>query len=402
VRLEGSLDAFSLPDIFSLLSMTKKTGGLHLRRADEHGAVWLTDGMLTGGTSDLRRQGLGRRLAGSGQVGDEALAAAVEALGQNPDVGIASVLREAGAIDEGDLHGLVSEHISDVVFDLMRWQDGVFEFVVDECNHDDVGVTRDVDEVVAEARRRLEVWETIDADLAAPSTVLSLTLEPDGDPQLTRDEWALIALVGGNRTVGELVAMCGRGEYSVVVALSELVKRGLLRANDTAGPAAVGRRLDMLSSLETPVHSSVQMARTPVADPFAAAEPFPPSPEPFAVPAPVATGPTLVPAPEADDDEVDDDEVDDDEPLSDEQLAQVSPLPGSGELAREIQAVMPARPEPFQQNRQPEHPEPVAAAAGGGVVAGAVPASNPAGAIERDPSVNKSLLLRLIAGVRGL
>ena len=29
-------------------------------------------------------------------------------------------------------------------------------------------------------------------------------------------------------------------------------------------------------------------------------------------------------------------------------------------------------------------------------------AAVPAGAIERDPSVNKSLLLRLIAGVRGL
>ena len=30
MRLEGSLDAFSLPDIFQLLSFTRKTGGLHL------------------------------------------------------------------------------------------------------------------------------------------------------------------------------------------------------------------------------------------------------------------------------------------------------------------------------------------------------------------------------------
>jgi hypothetical protein len=64
---------------------------------------------------------------------------------------------------------------------------------------------------------------------------------------------------------------------------------------------------------------------------------------------------------------------------------------------------MPQRPEPFMPSREPDHPEPLAAAAaGGGVVAGTVPASNPSGAIERDPSVNKSLLLRLIAGVRGL
>jgi hypothetical protein len=65
--------------------------------------------------------------------------------------------------------------------------------------------------------------------------------------------------------------------------------------------------------------------------------------------------------------------------------------------------VTPRRPEPFLPKRQPEHPEeltptPVAAVAGGGAAASPAPASY----IERDPSVNKSLLLRLIAGVRGL
>ena len=30
MKLEGSLDAFSLPDVFQLLSLTKKSGGLHL------------------------------------------------------------------------------------------------------------------------------------------------------------------------------------------------------------------------------------------------------------------------------------------------------------------------------------------------------------------------------------
>jgi hypothetical protein len=390
VRLEGSLDAFSLPDIFSLLSMTKKTGGLHLRRADDHGAVWLADGLLTGGTSDLRRQSLGRRLAGSGQVGDDALATAVEQVSQDGEVGIARVLRDANAIDEGDLHSLVSEHISDVVFDLMRWEDGVFEFVVNEPNADDVGVTREVDDVVGEARRRLETWQAIDADLASPDTVLSLTLEPDGDPQLTRDEWALVALVGGNRTVGELVTMCGRGEYGVVVALSELVKRGLLRVNDDEGAAAAVRRQGLLASLEgaTPLPASAAPVSEPVTEPVAVADP-------------AVTGPTLVPSP-IDDDDFDDEDYD--ERFATEQVAALSPLPGAGDLAREIQAVMPQRPEPFQATRQPEHPEPMAAAAGGGggVVAGAVPATNPAGAIERDPSVNKSLLLRLIAGVRGL
>ena len=70
--------------------------------------------------------------------------------------------------------------------------------------------------------------------------------------------------------------------------------------------------------------------------------------------------------------------------------------------ASEREEVTPHRPEPFLPKRQPDHPEPipakVAATAGGAAAAAAAPSP----LIERDPSVNKSLLLRLIAGVRGL
>lgn len=404
MRLEGSLDAFSLPDIFSLLSMTKKTGGLHLRRAGDHGVVWLSDGLVTGGASDLTRQALARRIAGSGLVGDDALEAAIDQVGDGDDVGVARVLRDSSSIDEGDLHTLVCEHVVDSVFDLMRWPDGVFEFVVDESNIDDVGVTREVEDVVTEARRRIDVWAGIDPNVSDPATVLSVTLDPEGDPTLSRDEWALLALIDGSRSVGDLVSICGRGQYSVVVALAELVSRGLLRANDTAGVAALVRRQELLSSLETGVPAKP-------ARPAAAPEPvdpFPASPvETAAAEAPVAE-PATVPESEPESepapapltatslassvDQWAEDSNDDSGALA--EVAQISRHAAPAERS----SVIPQRPEVLP-DRTPDHPEPLAAAAGGGIV-GAVPATS--AAIERDPSVNKSLLLRLIAGVRGL
>ncbi len=78
--------------------------------------------------------------------------------------------------------------------------------------------------------------------------------------------------------------------------------------------------------------------------------------------------------------------------------------------------VTPTRPEPFMPRRRPEfpedHPRPgiTRIGGGGGAAAAVAGAAGLAVAeptdhkshIERDPSVNKSLLLRLIAGVRGL
>lgn len=363
MRLEGSLDAFGLPDIFSLLSMTKKTGGLHLRRTGEHGVVWLGDGLITGGASNLVKLSLGRRLAGSGLIADSHLSAAVDEVGRSGDVGLARALRESRAIDEGELHTVVCEHVVDTVFDLMRWLDGVFEFVIDEPNVDDVGVAREVEDVVTEARQRLDIWAAIDARVATGTTLLSLAVDLSDDPTLERSEWDLIALIDGRRTVADLVNICGRGEYAVVVALAELVGRGLVRTDDSEGVAAMLRRQELIASLEADTVVDETMSEGLVdgdAEP-ASANGAQPSGE----------------------------------------VAKISSRQRTTKSARESAVVTPRRSEPFLAEREPDHPEPlVAAMAGGGMVATA--AALPSGAIERDPSVNKSLLLRLIAGVRGL
>jgi hypothetical protein len=368
-----------LPDIFSLLSMTKKTGGLHLRRADAHGVVWLGDGLITGGASDLGRLALGRRLAGTGHIADNHLSSAVEDVAANPELGIARALRDSRAIDEGELHTVVCEHIVDTVFDLMRWPEGVFEFVVDEANLDDVGVTRPVDEVVTEARQRLDTWAAIDERVARPDTVLSVALDLATEPELVREEWELLALVDGRRSIGDLVNLLGRGEYAVAVALAQLVARGLLRAEDNEGVAAMARRQELIASLETQTPAAAAVAAPVAAEPVVAA------PVATVVEATAEVEPKGAEAP-----------VVTEEPAA-TQVAEVSPIKRATASARDLSAVTPQRPEPFLPSREPEHPEPLAAAmAGGGMVASAAPA------IERDPSVNKSLLLRLIAGVRGL
>ena len=361
MRLEGTLDAFSLPDIFQLLSYTKKTGTLHLRREAEHGVVHLRDGAVTGARSDVARQALGRRLVGAGLVDDEALADAVAAVRASPDTGLARALADTGRLDPELLRQLGVEQATDAVFDLLRWPDGDFAFVMDEPDPDDLGAALSVDDVVAEGRRRLESWDAVTAAVPSSAAVVSLATSPEQEPSIDRDEWALLSLVDGARTVADLVALSGRGEYVVVSALAAFVERGLLAIGSTPdGVGALVRRQELLATLEG-------------------------APEP-----PAAAPARLVPPP--------------------------SPRA----------AVIPERPEPFTPARQPDHVEPApayarligsavsvstASAATVGVVQGAhalapqhdvdpVPAA--VAYIDRDPNVNKSLLLRLIAGVRGL
>ncbi|MBC7678108.1 MAG: DUF4388 domain-containing protein, partial [Pseudorhodobacter sp.] len=201
MRLEGTLDAFSLPDIFQLLSYTKKTGALHLRRDQQHGVVHLRDGAVSGARSDVGRQALGRRLVGSGLVGDDALADAVEKVLDHPDSGLARAIADGGSIEPELLGRVAAEQATDAVFDLLRWPDGDFAFVVDEADPDDLGAALPVEDVVAEGRRRIEAWASLSTAVPQATDVVTLVPLPSAEPVLTLPEWTLVALVDGVRTV---------------------------------------------------------------------------------------------------------------------------------------------------------------------------------------------------------
>ncbi|MDT7569941.1 MAG: hypothetical protein QOE05_115, partial [Actinomycetota bacterium] len=270
MRLEGTLDAFSLPDIFQLLSYTKKTGTLHLRRDADgqqaHGVVHLRDGAVTGARSDVRRQALGRRIVGAGVVDDAALADAVTRVQADPSCGLARALVDSGSLSEDFARALAAEQASDAVFDLLRWPDGEFAFVVDESDPDDLGAALAVEDVVAEGQRRMQTWA--EAEMPEPDALISLAPAPETEPVMTRDEWSLLSLVDGRRTVSDLVTLSGRGEYVVVSAISGLVERGLLLVGESSDD--VVRRQELLSALEG--------MPSPVSAPPAAAPKAPPAP----------------------------------------------------------------------------------------------------------------------------
>lgn len=446
MKLEGSLDAFSLPDIFQLLSFTKKSGGLHLRRATTRGSVYFRDGAVTGASADDGRQALARRLVGSAGVDETELTAAVERAATE-GVGVSRALLDAGAVDPDFLRSLVAEQVVDAVFDLLRWSEGDFSFTVDEPGPDDVGISLGVEPVVNDARSRLESWDHACRVVPSPETVLALPVGVREDPVLTRGEWALLALVDGRRTVAELVSLAGRGDYAVVSQLAALIERGLLkvRAQDAGeGALALARRQDILGRLESEwVPAAADDVDTALPTPTIFA-PLPPAvvvPDPaetdqandhrgaeavladagFGDVSPASTVASVLAAAAAGEPS----------PFSRTAApapsrADVEPTPMQRPAARVDDGVAahlvadtrvtPARPEPFMPRRRPEFPDEgsrpgitrigggggaAAAVAGAAGLAVAEPADHKSH-IERDPSVNKSLLLRLIAGVRGL
>ena len=259
MKLEGSLDAFSLPDIFQLLSFTKKSGGLHLASDGCDGVVFFSGGQVTGASADGSRQPLARRLIGAGAVGDEALAAAVQTATHGESVGVVKALLDQGSIEGELLRQAVTDQSVDAVFDLLRWQQGDFAFVVDEVNPDDVGVTLSIEAILADAESRTGSWESVSQIVPSADALLSMPVVLPADPQISREEWSLLALVDGRRSVAELVDLTGSGHYAVVSTLAGMVARGLLEvrnAADATRTTSVSSYVDKGCSPRWKVHRS--------------------------------------------------------------------------------------------------------------------------------------------------
>ncbi len=480
MKLEGSLDAFSLPDIFQLLSFTKKGGSLLLARGvsdgevgtGSEGSVYFHAGQVTGASADSSRQPLARRLVGSGSVGDDALAAAVAAATSGDGVGVVRALLDQGVLDSDVLKQAATDQAVDAVFDLLRWRNGDFAFVVDEVNPDDVGVSISVESVLAEAESRKATWDAVSQVVPSARAVLAMPVVLPSDPAVSREEWSLLALVDGRRTVGELVDLTGSGQYAVVSTLAGLVQRGLLTVrpqdgDENAGDdhvAVVVRRQGLLAPLEgapfVPVieEAAPVVAAAPSADAGAVAESddaaetaetdetdeTDESDDADGAVTDQLPGQGGAPVVDHDDHDDHDDHEDHDDhddhgkkdetDEKDEADEHASAVPVGAQMlggAHVPHDVVPARPEPFLPKRQAEFdesgrptgvrqthvqsaPSPTAggnhgshhgSSGGLGDVVGATataPDPETASAIQRDPNVNRSLMLRLIAGVRGL
>src|ERR671915_600584 len=76
--LKGTLDDFTLPDIFRLMSLAKRIGALEVQRSAGSGKVYFRDGEVYFAESSLARTPLGQKLVSSGVITETQLMKALD------------------------------------------------------------------------------------------------------------------------------------------------------------------------------------------------------------------------------------------------------------------------------------------------------------------------------------
>lgn len=134
----GRLEDLDLSDIFQILSLGKKTGTLLIRGRNKNAFVVFKNGLVVRAESDTLGTNLGEDLMKEGFVSQSILNLAFETKRLLPEKSIADILFDLGAVTKEILDRSSKKRIKRVVFDLMQWQDGDFEFELDILSLDSV------------------------------------------------------------------------------------------------------------------------------------------------------------------------------------------------------------------------------------------------------------------------
>jgi hypothetical protein len=174
---------------------------------------------------------LGTRLVSAGYLSHEDVDRVLEV--QKAEGGrrrLGEILIEEGMVPRGAIEEIVKEQIEDTIFEILRWEEGVFEFEQDVLSDEDIGLQVSVENLVMEGARRFREWHQITRQIPTLDAIPKFADESGGaiEVALTPEEWSLVSKVDGNSTVSELAVMCGFTELEAARCVFGLVTAGLL------------------------------------------------------------------------------------------------------------------------------------------------------------------------------
>ena len=153
--LEGNLVVFEPISVFQLISLAQATGELSLDVGDNSARVFFEGGSVTYAEISNRKVKLGEYLVQQKLVTQKSLDKILVKNRKGKKLG--RLLVEGEAIDESSLRSAIEEQIKEVVYEVVRWKKGWFQFSADKKpGEQDVFIDIPLDSLILEGLKRLD------------------------------------------------------------------------------------------------------------------------------------------------------------------------------------------------------------------------------------------------------
>jgi hypothetical protein len=229
--LRGSLASFRLPDVLTFVSSAKKSGTLTLTSGSSEAIVYFDDGAVIFAGSNQETLRLSAVLLRKKHISTEQRDA-IDALMKAEGGRFGQFAVQQGLLTEEQLRDFLKVQVSEIIYDSFVWPGGDFAFL-DGATVPPYAVTIAVDlsNLIMEGARRIAEWEECERLLPDNGVVFRVVSNPDAEKiTLTLDEWRILFLINGRRSLGELVDDSNDGPLTVYRVVYGLLGNKLIEA----------------------------------------------------------------------------------------------------------------------------------------------------------------------------
>ena len=219
--LSGTIGNLTIPHLFLDVRAARTTGTATFERTDTTKTVYVEDGDVIFASSNQQDDRLGECLYRAEIISKAQLDASAEIVDKTGKK-LGAVLLELGFINPGDMTWGINLQIWRILQGLFSWRDGNYRLDEGPLQLTDIIPLRvSIDDLILKSLRGLD-WKVIRKSLPSLSTVLSTS--PDRrtlaqTENLPEDQRAVFSLIDGKRSIEELCALSGAGDYNTLSAV---------------------------------------------------------------------------------------------------------------------------------------------------------------------------------------
>ncbi len=232
IALQGSLDVFKLPDVLAFLESTRRTGMLTLTLAERDAYVFFRAGAVVYAASNQESLRLGSILIRKKKI-DREKAAEIDDLMLRSGGRWGDVAIQSGAVNQSQLDDYLKVQVSEVIYDAFLWKGGDFAFYDGiDLPPGAVTISIDLSNLIREGARHIEEWEECLRLLPDSSVVFRTVTDPASEKiTLSLDEWKILFLINGQRTLDEVCHDTEADAFRVYRVVYGLMANKLIEAS---------------------------------------------------------------------------------------------------------------------------------------------------------------------------
>ncbi len=240
MNFQGDFEGLFLTDILQLLCNDQKTGLLRVIGSESENRVFFLEGSVVYASSTIKKVRLGHLMKRDGLISRAMLEDCVAVAGnQNKFVG--RVIADKGHASENTVKKYVKKQVEEIIYTLLFWQKGRFEYKDAKLNLKDmIVVYLKPMKLILDASRRMDELSVLKKVIPGDKTVfkISKNVEKQNEIKLTSDEWEIISYIDGGRNVRQIIDETGYDEFAVYKILYSFISYGLIEQKEegkTAG-----------------------------------------------------------------------------------------------------------------------------------------------------------------------